>query len=54
MNARRSKLENALEMVGQRDYLAGSLGIDTTVYTVEQVDKILENAKQEIIRLLGK
>ena len=45
---KQSNLSNALEMIGRREALASSLGIDTTVYSVEQVDKILAKYKDDI------
>ncbi|MBE5812044.1 MAG: hypothetical protein E7314_00120 [Clostridiales bacterium] len=45
---RQNKLNDALEMISKRDVLANSLGIDTTVYSVEQVDKILVKYKDDI------
>ena len=48
INQKQNNLSNALEMISQRDALAGSLGIDTAVYSVEQVDKILAKYKEDI------
>lgn len=45
---RQNNLNSALEMISKRDELANSLGIDTTVYSVEQVDKILAKYKDDI------
>lgn len=48
INQKRSKLDDALEMINKRDMLAGSLGIDTSVYNIEQVSKILTKYRDDI------
>jgi len=48
INHRQNKLNEALEMINKRETLANSLGIDTSVYNVEQVSKILSKYKEDI------
>lgn len=48
INQKQNKLNYVLEIISQRDALAGSLGIDTSVYSVEQVDKILAKYRDDM------
>lgn len=48
LHERQSKLDNALNMVNKREELANMLEIDTSRYTVEQVDKMLEKYKEDM------
>ena len=48
LSQKQNKLNYVLEIISQRDSLAGSLGIDTAVYSVEQVDKILAKYKDDM------
>lgn len=48
LNERQNKLNDVLNMIDQREILAGTLEIDTTRYTVEQVDKVLAKYKEDM------
>ena len=48
IHERQDKLNNALNMVNKREVLANILEIDTSRYTVEQVDKVLVKYKEDM------
>lgn len=48
INQKRSKLEDALQMINRREMLAETLGIDASVYNIEQVSKILTKYKEDM------
>ena len=48
INQRQRNLSDALEMINRREALASTLGIDTSIYSVEQVDKILSKYKDDM------
>ena len=49
LHERQDKLNNALNMVNKREVLANILEIDTSCYTVEQVDKVLSKYMLTVI-----
>jgi hypothetical protein len=48
IHERQDKLANALNLVNKREVLANIIEIDTSRYTVEQVDKVLTKYKEDM------
>ena len=48
LNQRQNKLNSVLEMINKREVLASLIGVDTTVYTMSQLDNVLTKYKDDI------
>lgn len=49
LHERQGKLNSAIEMINKREVLANILDIDTSRYTVDQVNKILSKHKEDMV-----
>jgi len=48
INQRHNKVNDVLEMINKREALAATLGIDTNIYSVEQVTKVVNKYKEDM------